>query len=400
MIAPLQGIRVVELASYVAAPAAGALLADLGAEVVKIEIPDGEIYRYATPAVQGVPGSEFPVAPQFHMDNRGKRSLALDVTNRTAQEAVRKLIDRADIFLSNMLPGRLEKYGLDPTALRAAKPELICALVTGYGLSGGEANMPAFDYTAFWARTGLMEHMHEPDAPPAFQRPALGDRSAALSLVTGVLAALRMRDATGEGQIVDVSLMHIGYFIFGHDTSLALAAGKAPTSHDRRRPTSALWNQYRTKDERWVFLVMIDADRYWEPFCRALEREDLIDDPRFRDYLSRWANTEELTPIVAGEIESRTMAEWLPVFDEHALICAPARNLDEAIHDQQARTTGVFQPMDHPTAGTFETIAPPLRLSSHPMERSRPGPELGQHSHEILHEAGLSDAEIASLLER
>jgi crotonobetainyl-CoA:carnitine CoA-transferase CaiB-like acyl-CoA transferase len=399
MIAPLEGIRVVELASYVAAPAAGALLADLGAEVVKIEIPEGEIYRYATPSVQGVPDSKFPVAPQFQMDNRGKRSLALDVTKPAAQKAVRKLVDRADIFVTNMLPQRLEKYGLGPASLRAQHPKLICALLTGYGLSGEDANMPAFDYTAFWARTGLMEHMHEPDSPPAFLRPGLGDRSAALSLVAGVLAALRVRDATGEGQIVDVSLLHIGYFIFGHDTSLALAAGKAPKSHDRRRPTSALWNQYRTKDDRWIFLVMIDATRYWAPFCRALGREDLIEDARFKDFLSRWENTEELTAIVAGEIESRSMAEWLPIFEEHALISAPARTLDESIHDQQARATGVFQPMDHPSAGTFDTIAPPLRLSSHPMQRSRPGPKLGEHSREVLQEAGLSHAEIAALLE-
>jgi crotonobetainyl-CoA:carnitine CoA-transferase CaiB-like acyl-CoA transferase len=245
-----------------------------------------------------------------------------------------------------------------------------------------------------------MEHMHEPDAPPAFLRPGLGDRSAALSLVTGVLAALRVRDATGEGQVVDVSLLHIGYFIFGHDTALALAAGTAPSPHDRRRPTSALWNQYRTADGRWLFLVMIDATRYWAPFCRALGREDLIEDPRFVDYLSRWSNTQELTAIVAAEIETRPLAEWVEIFERHALIGAPARSLDEAIHDEQARATGVFQPMDHPTAGTFDTIAPPLRLSSHPMERSRPGPELGEHSSEILREAGLSQEEITAVLER
>jgi crotonobetainyl-CoA:carnitine CoA-transferase CaiB-like acyl-CoA transferase len=179
---------------------------------------------------------------------------------------------------------------------------------------------------------------------------------------------------------------------------LALAAGTAPKSHDRRRPTSALWNQYQTKDQRWVFLVMIDADRYWDSFCRAIGREDLIEHPRFADYLSRWGNTEELTAIVAAEIEARTLAEWIPIFEENALICAPANTLDEAIHDEQARTTGVFHPMDHPAAGTFDTIAPPVRLSGYPMERSRPGPELGQHSRQVLEEAGLSDEEIESLL--
>ena len=144
---------------------------------------------------------------------------------------------------------------------------------------------------------------------------------------------------------------------------------------------------------------MIDADRYWEPFCRALGREDLIEDTRFNDYLSRWGNTEELTAIVTDEIESRSLAEWLPIFEEQALISAPARTLDESIHDEQARATGVFHPMEHPSAGTFDTIAPPVRLSSHPMQRSRPGPELGEHSREILEEVGLSQGEIASLLE-
>jgi crotonobetainyl-CoA:carnitine CoA-transferase CaiB-like acyl-CoA transferase len=188
--APLEGVRVVEVASFVAAPAAGALLADLGAEVIKVEIPAGEIYRHSIPRRMGYQ-SEFPEAPQFQMDNRGKRSLALDLGRPAARSALDRVLDRADVLLTNLLPSRLVRYALDSASLRRERPALVVANLTGYGTEGPEADRPGFDYAAYWARTGFMDQLREPDAPPAFLRGGVGDHAASLALCTGSWATTR-----------------------------------------------------------------------------------------------------------------------------------------------------------------------------------------------------------------
>ncbi len=287
MSAPLSGIRVVELASFVAAPAAGALLADLGAEVIKVEVPWGEIYRHSLPRFAGY-DSDFGLAPHFHMDNRGKRSVALDLALPAAVDALKRLVDRADVLLTNMLPARLGKLGLDQSALRERRPDLIVARLSGYGPVGPEANSPAFDYSSYWARTGFMDMLHEPDAPPAFQRPGMGDHSAALALVVGILSALRQRDRGEPGQVIDVSLQHIGFYITGNDTAMTLVAGQTPPRHDRRAARNPLWNP--TQDGRWIFLVMIESDRYWPELVRAVGLEALERDERFKGAVERYRN--------------------------------------------------------------------------------------------------------------
>jgi crotonobetainyl-CoA:carnitine CoA-transferase CaiB-like acyl-CoA transferase len=395
--APLEGIRVVELASFVAAPAAGALLADLGADVVKVEVPRGELYRYATPGALGI-ASDFPEAPQFHMDNRGKRSLALDVTRPEARDALHRLIERADVVLTNMLPERLRRYGFDAASLRRRQPALVFASLTGYGDEGPDAGRPAFDYTAYWARTGFMDLMREPDAAPAFQRPGVGDHAASLSLVAGILAALRVRDRTGEGQEVAVSLMHIGFYVQGNDAALALATGGEVPHHDRLHARNPLWNHYRTQDGRWIFLVMIDSDRYWPGLCAALGLAHLREDPRFDGMIERYRNAEALIGILAETIALRPLDAWERLLGEHDLIWAPVRTLAEAVRDPQARASGVFQPMKLESTGPFDTITPPLRLSGHAMRGDRPAPRLGADGEEVLAEAGLAPEEIARVL--
>jgi crotonobetainyl-CoA:carnitine CoA-transferase CaiB-like acyl-CoA transferase len=395
--APLEGIKVVELASFVAAPAAGALLADMGAEVIKVEVPQGEIYRYSLPRLAGL-DCQFSEAPHFQMDNRGKRSLAMDLLMPGALDALRQLIDQSDILLTNMLPHRLEKYGLDAASLRARSPKLIFAAMSGYGPNGPDATTPAFDYTAYWARSGFMDQMREPDAAPSFQRPGIGDHAAALSMVSGILAALRMRDTSGEGQEVSVSLMHIGFYIQGNDAAIALAAGEPPPRHDRSAPRNPLWSHYRVKGDRWVFLVMIESDRYWPRFCEAIGRGDLERDERFDSAVARYQNSAELVGLIEEIFGSRTLDEWSGILDGHGLIWAPTKTLAEAIHDEQARAAGVFQKVDHPTAGTFETVAPPLSLSAFEMRGERPAPALGADGADVLREAGLSEDEVRSIL--
>jgi crotonobetainyl-CoA:carnitine CoA-transferase CaiB-like acyl-CoA transferase len=396
MAAPLEGIRVVEVASFVAAPSGGALLADLGADVVKVEVPEGELYRHTKPHMGGYK-SDFDGAPPFEMDNRGKRSLALDLTRPEARAALQRVIARADVVLTNLLPARQKKYGLDPDSLRAAHPALIHATLNGYGVRGDEANAPAFDYTAYWARTGMMDMFRAPDAIPAFLRPGVGDHAAGVSLVAGILAALRVRDRTGAGQAIEVSLLQIGLYIQGNDMANVLATGQSPPMHDRRAPRNPLWNSYPTADERWLMLVMVESQRYWPNVCRALSLDGIEKDERFGDPVARYRNGRALVEIFDGVFAQRTLAEWEAELARHPLIWSPVRRMHEVIDDPQVRAMGYFSNVTHPKLGEFQSVGPPFRMSAHAMPANRPAPELGADNAAVLREAGLSDAEIEKL---
>jgi crotonobetainyl-CoA:carnitine CoA-transferase CaiB-like acyl-CoA transferase len=395
--APLSGIRVVELASFVAAPAAGALLADLGAEVIKVEVPWGEIYRHSQPRFAGY-DSDFALAPHFHMDNRGKRSVALDLALPQAVEALTRLVDRADVLLTNMLPARLTKLGLDAETLRATRPQLIVARLSGFGPVGPDANSPAFDYSSYWARTGFMDMLHEPDAPPAFQRPGMGDHSAALALVTGILAALRQRERGEPGQVIDVALQHIGFYVTGNDTAMTLATGQTPPRHDRRAARNPLWNHYPTADGRWIFLVMIEADRYWPDFLRAVGLEALEHEPRFKDAVARYRNRVELIRMLDDVFGTKPLAAWSEILARHRVIWAPVLTLAEAVDDPQAESFGSFPTVEHPVVGRFRTVAPPLRMSGHALPGTAPAPELSADTEAVLRELGVAGDDIALLL--
>jgi crotonobetainyl-CoA:carnitine CoA-transferase CaiB-like acyl-CoA transferase len=397
MSAPLAGIKVVEIASFVAVPAAGALLADMGAEVIKVEVPWGEIYRHTTPRLAGF-DHDFPAGPPFQMDNRGKRSLALDLVLPQAQEALAKVIATADIVITNVLPARLEKYGLDPETLRAKRPELIVGRLSGYGPGGDRANDPAFDYTAFWALSGLMDHLHDLDSPPGWMRPGVGDHSAAMAMVTGILAALRIRDAGGEGQVVDVALQQIGYYINGNDAAHSLVTGETPPRHDRKAPRNPLWNHYECRDGRWLFLVMIDSERYWPAFAKAVGNPDLTADPRFENAVERYRNSREMVEILDALFAERPLEEWIPALNSERIIWAPVRTLAEAVQDENAHENGMFATVKHPEYGTFKTVAPPFKMSGYAMTGDSPAPVLAADTAEVLSEAGIDDETIALLL--
>ncbi|HEX5067091.1 MAG TPA: CoA transferase [Myxococcota bacterium] len=397
MPAPLEGIRVVELASFVAAPAAGALLADLGADVVKIEVPWGEIYRHSLPRFAGYQ-SDFPLAPHFQMDNRGKRSVALDLALPEAVEALQQLVLRADVLLTNMLPARLARLGLAPEALHAKRPELIVARLSGFGPEGPDANTPAFDYSSYWARTGFMDLLHEPDAPPAFQRPGMGDHSASLALVVGLLSALRQRERGAPGQVIDVSLQHIGFYITGNDTAMTLVTGETPPRHDRTSPRNPLWNHYPTGDGRWLFLVMIESDRYWAELTRALGRPELEQDTRFANAVERYRHSAELVKLLDAVFGAKSLAEWSEILSKHRLIWAPVTTLAEAVDDGAAQANASFPEVAHPEHGKFRTVAPPLRMSGHAMDGSALAPALAADTEAVLREAGIPEDRIALLV--
>jgi crotonobetainyl-CoA:carnitine CoA-transferase CaiB-like acyl-CoA transferase len=397
MKAPLEGVRVVEIAHYVAVPAAGSLLADLGADVIKIEVPPrGEIYRRSRPAYAGF-ASDFPEGPAFHLDNRGKRSLMLDLTHPEARSALLRVIDTVDVVTTNLLPARRVKYGLDHETLLARKPSLVVAGINGYGHGGAEIDRPAFDYAAFWARSGMMDLMRDEGVPPSMLRPGVGDHAAASNLVIAILAALRMRDATGEGRYVEVSLLQTGLYILGCDLAMALVAREPLHRHDRKACPNALWNSYEVAGGRWIMLVMIDPTVYWPRLCQALERPDLRDDPRFAEPFTRAANGAALVAELEQEFGKRTLDEWRARLDAAGLIWSPVHRLDEVLDDPQARAMGYFEPLEHREAGRFESLAPPFRIEGMKLGSRQACPDADTDGEAVLREAGLDESEIAKL---
>ena len=394
---PLAGVRVVEIANYVAVPAAGALLADLGADVVKIETPPrGELYRRSRPRYAGY-ACDFDENPPFHMDNRGKRSLMLDLGRAEAREAVLRLADRAEIVITNLLPARRKKYGVDHASLLARVPRLIVGAINGYGGAGEEADRPAFDYAAYWARTGMMDVMHDEGVAPSLQRPAVGDHAAGVNLVCGILAAMRLRDADGRGRYVEVSLLQTGLHILGTDIANALVTREPAKRHDRRAPGNPLWNSYPTGDGRWLLLVMVDPEPYWPKLCRALERPDLATDERFADGFQRLAHSADLVRELEAIFARRTLAEWRPILDAAGLIWSPVQRVDEAIADPQVRAMGYIHEIEHATEGRFETVGPPFRIEGETLGARRAASPLHADAVAVLREAGLSDLEIEKL---
>ncbi len=390
---PLDGIRVLEIANYIAVPAAASLLAELGADVVKVEVPWGEVYRHATPYRNGYT-HEIDLGLAFEMDNRGKRSVALDLALPQSQEVLAKLIDRSDIVMTNVLPGRLAKFGLDAETLRAERPELILARMGGFSADGPQADAPGFDQTAFFALSGLMDQQRDPDSPPAFPRGGAGDHPAALALLSGVLTALRMRDQTGEGQIVDVNLQQVGLYVNGNDTAQSVVTGEVPPRHDRRAPRNPLWNFYPCQDGRWIFLVMLDSNAYWPRLVEAIERPELKDDERFVDASGRYRNSRALVELLDEVFATRSLAEWTAHFEQCRVIAAPVRTVAEATADPMARANGCFVEVDHPEHGRFESVTPPFQLSGHRLEGRSPAPALSQHTEEVLREAGVDEETI------
>ncbi len=392
----LEGIRVVELANYLAVPAAGTLLAEMGADVVKVEVPWGEVYRHATPKRNGY-DCDFPGGAGFELDNRGKRSVALDLALPQAQAALKQLFDRADVVLTNVLPKRLAKFGLDADTLAGERPELILARVGGFSPYGPQADEPGFDMTAFFALSGAMDQLRDEGQPPLFPRPGAGDHPTALALVTGVLAALRVRDQTGRGQVVDVNLQHMGYYTYGSDVSQSLVAEQSPPRHERKAPRNPLWNFYRCAEDRWIFLSMLDSNAYWPRFTRAIGRPDLAEDERFADAVGRFRNNTALVEELDAVFAERSLEAWTRHFESERVIAAPVRTFAESTADPVSRENGCFVDVDHPEYGRFETVAPPIGLSQSPLKAPLVAPRLGEHTEAALREAGV-DAETVALL--
>jgi len=397
MTAPLDGIRVLEVANWVAAPAAGALLADLGADVVKVEPPGGDAYREFLLRSMGYT-HEFATNYAFQLDNRGKRSITVALDQPGGPALVRRLAARSDVFLTNLVQQRRLRYRLTWEDVRAASPSVIYASFSGYGTRGPDENRPGFDYAAFWARSGLMGLLGEPPSPPPLCRGGQGDHTTALNILAAVLAALRLRDRTGEAQHVEVTLQGTGMWTLAGDVQAALVAREQPSRHDRARPTNPIWNSYPTRDGDWILLVMPQPDPlYWPRFCEMIGRPVWAADPRYRTLHDRRRHTVELTREIESLFAAQDLAHWAPLLDRHGLIWAPVAKLTDVIDDPQAREMGWFTTLEHPTLGPFETLDTPFKLYGADVRARGAAPEAGAHTFDVLAELGVADEELAQL---
>ena len=330
----------------------------------------------------------------------GKRSITVDLAKEGGPGLVRRLCERADVFLTNLTQPRRERYGLTDEALRAVCPSIIYASLTGYGTRGPDSERAGFDYSAFWARAGVMAALQQPPgAPPPLNRAGQGDHMTSLNLLAAVLAALRLRDQSGEGQYVEVTLQGSGMWSIGTDFSAALVAGQAAPRHDREAPPNPIWNSYQTRDGRWIVLVMLQPDRYWDQFCSAIGRPELALDGR--GAAERFAEEgRELAATISDTFAEHDLAYWSGRLDEHGVIWAPAAELPEVIADPQVREYEWIRDVEHPEAGAYQTLATPFQIRSAELGPRGPAPAIGQHTLEVLSEFGIADDERTRLAER
>jgi len=397
----LEDLRVVSMGQMVATTAASAWLADMGAEVIKVEPLSGETFR-GTMSAQGTAMTTklggVDVRYGFQLVNRGKKSLTLDLRKDTGRDIIHQLIQKADVFMSNYKLEALTKLQLDYKTLSQLNPRLIYAFISGYGTAGPDKDMGAYDWVASWARSGMQYSLSEPERAPVGQRPGFGDTVCAVHSVVGILAALMHREKTGKGQELESSLYHSAVWTLAFDIQAALA-GTPRINQDRTKAQNPISNTYRTKDGRWLSLGLFIADPYWSDFCKTIGRPELENDPRFNNMQARTENCEELIRILDEVFGSKTIDEWEGSWKGYGFIYSRIQSPEEVIADPQALANDFFVELHHP-AGQMKTVASPVKFRQNPASVKSPAPELGQHNEEILLELGYVWEDIAKLKEQ
>lgn len=402
MESPLADITVIEVDSFVASPSAAAILADLGARVIKVEPLSGDPWRGLSRPIKSEELSEELRALdfQFDVDNRGKESIAVALDQPEGAALIRKLLTKADIFMCNLLKHRQEKFGLDPTSLLKLKSNLVHATLTGYGTSGPDALRPGYDVTAFFGRSGLYDALREGESGAVpMSRPAQGDHTTGLAFVGAILAALRSAEKTGEGQVVETSLYETAVWTQASDYAVT-AVDQAPVRRRGRKEMFAITgNRFPCGDGKWVVFNMMPDAAYWAPMCRAIGIEELINDERFLDSRARYRNMEELVDLVDAALAKKSRDEWGLIFDEAGLIWGPVLGLHEVPKDPHAIELGMFPEMEHRKAGAYKTVNIPMRFSSTDVRPRHPAPGIGEHTEAVLTEFGFSQDEIEAMVE-
>jgi len=382
MAGPLSGIKVVEMGVWVAGPSCAAILADWGADVIKIEPPEGDPFRGLFAGLLNLPAN-----PPFELDNRGKRSIALDLEKEDARYIAADLVNAADVFVTNMRPRVLRKYGMDYESRALTNPRLVYCQLTGYGPDGPEADRASYDIGAFWSRSGVVASLTTDGREPPQQRGGMGDHMTGSNGAGAIAAALFNRERTGRGQKVAVSLMRVGAYMMGWDTNTSLRFGTPTVPYDRHHAVNPIINSFRDSDGKWFWLLLLQADRHWPDLLRALNAQRLASDERFASIPNRMANSEALINELDPIIQQKSLAEWGPIFDREDVWWAPVQSTTEVIADPVARAAGVFIDVPGPD-GPITQVATPSDFYGTPVEPRGWVPELGQNTEEILVELG------------
>jgi crotonobetainyl-CoA:carnitine CoA-transferase CaiB-like acyl-CoA transferase len=392
-----EGIRVVELAQWVFVPVAGALLADWGGDVIRIERLEGDPYRGL--ATQGIGTDRDGINLSMALANRGKRSIALNLRHEDGLAVLHELLASADVFLTSLRPGALSRLGLDADTLRARYPSLIYARGHGFGVRGPDANQPGYDSSAFFARGGVSHILTPPERDyPISQRGAMGDRNAAMALAFGIAAALLKRNKTGAGSIVDVSLLATAMWMLSSDLLAVLNGGTAGPVGGRGPQVNPLTGNFRTKDGRHIQLMFLQGDRYWAEFCRVVGRDDLIDDPRFTDLAARRVNSEACVAELDSLFALHTLAEWKELLATLDAPWAPVQSVAEVIEDPQVHANGYVGEVRLDDGQTYRLPSVPVQLDEQAPTLRR-APEHGEHTEALLQELGYDWDRISKLME-
>ena len=380
---------------WVAGPSAAAILSDWGADVIKIEPPEGDPFRGLFASAAGL---LLPVNPPFELDNRGKRSVALNLDTSEGRAIARALIEKADIFVTNLRPKVLDAFGLSYDKLRKSNRGLVYCQITGYAPDGPDRDRHAYDIGAFWARAGVAAMLTPEGAALPQQRGGMGDHMAGMGAAGAACGALVARSRTGEGQRVSVSLIRTGVYMVSWDINIALRLGVPMEPYDRHHALNPIIDCYQAGDGRWFWLLLLQADRHWPDLCRAIQREDLMADPRFSDIAARGQNAPALVAELDNVFASKSLDEWGSIFDRENVWWAPVNSIKDLIDDPVAIDAGAFVDVPGPE-GPVRSVSSPADFSGNHWEPKGPEPEFGQHTEEVLLELGYDWEQIVALKE-
>ena len=386
------GLKVVDLASFIAGPGAAVILSDFGADVIKVEPPTGDTWRI---------GYKIPPQPRakdnyaWHLNNRNKRGLVLDLKSPNAAEVLERLVKWADVLIVNTPHPARKKLKLEYDDVVQWNPRLIYADLTGFGDNGPDASLPGFDVTAYWSRSGLLSQMRDAGAPPTWPVAGSGDHATAVGLFSAIVMGLYRRERTGKGSHVTTSLLAEGVWSTGVYIAGALAGATFYPLHDRKSPANAALNPYQTSEGAW-FLLVVTPDKL-PALATAIGRPDLLTDPRFSDPAKQAANAAQLREILDDAFGKQPMAHWRDVFDKAHITYGAILEPSEVVNDPQLKANNIVVPLEGAGGKLTFTVSSPMQVHGLEKEPARRAPELGEHNAQILEELGFNRAQIESL---
>jgi crotonobetainyl-CoA:carnitine CoA-transferase CaiB-like acyl-CoA transferase len=377
------GLKVVDFASYIAAPSAAVILSDFGADVIKVEPPSGDVWRNGHRVPQQ-PQAKDPY--QWHLANRNKRGMALDLKSPGAQPIVEKLVTWADVLILNTPHRARKRLKLEYEDVVQWNPRLIYADLTGFGEQGPDAELPGFDITSYWARSGLLSMTRDAGAPPTWPVAGSGDNATAVGLYSAIVTALYRRERTGKGSYVTTSLLAEGIWSASVSIQAALSGAKFYGLHDRKNPVHVALNVYRAADDTW-FVLIVSHDKL-VAVAKAIGRADLLTDPRFSDPAKLVANMPQLTAILDDVFATEPMAHWYEIFADLNVTFGAVRSPQEVINDPQLRANDIVVPLEGAGGQITSTISSPIQVHGVSKVSARRAPEIGEHNEQILRELG------------